>query len=250
MTDSCKRWPKYLLERATASPPEGCGVVAGSTPVLFFGNPYARIATISLNPSYKEFLHNDGALLSENRRRLATLPSLGIQRYDQINDQIASKIINECAGYFKQSPLDWFRPLNRILHEGLNVSYYEDTACHLDLVQWATSPAWSGLRDKIQRKLLNNSLEFLIYQLLHGNYRLVIVNGSGVKKEIQFLQWEERTHPSVPSDVKLHECQLGDTQILAWSRHIQKKKELKHIPALTEFVKERYDKFHNERRTT
>ena len=266
MTDSCKRWPKWLLEQATAPPPEGCEglIVPDSTPVVSFGNPMqATVATIGLNPSALEFLESwGGPVLPEDQRRLAVRESA------EISDcRLGAKILDGCAGYFGRNPYEgWFLPLDRILRTGVHASYYAESrsdasglnlACHLDLSPWATVRRWSILKGPEKKSFLEDGINnkggifFLRQHLLQGNYRLVIVNGSGVRKEMKrFLpKWEKRTHPSVPSDVKLHECQLGDTQILAWSRHIQKKKELKHIPALTKFVKERYDKFHNERRT-
>lgn len=270
MTDSCKRWPAHLMKMVVRrSPPEGCRVVPGSTPVVSFGDPVrATVATIGFNPSALEFRESwTGPMLPEDQRRLATLESLGISDYQEINCSLGAKILDECAGYFGRNPYEkWFLPLDCILRAGARASYYADTrsdalyldlACHLDLSPWATSCGWSDLGASAQEILLKDGKDedgilFLHQQLLQGDYRLVIVNGSGVKKEMKrFLpEWEERNHPNVPSDVKLHECQFGDTQILAWSRHIQKKQDLKHIPALARFVAERYAEFQNERRTT
>jgi len=217
-------------------------VVAGSTPVLFFGNPQARIATISLNPSYNEFLHDDGALLPDNERRLATLPSLGIQRYDEINDQIAAKIVDECAEYFQNRPyMRWFRPLNCILHDGLGVSYCDGTACHLDLAQWATSPTWNGLRDNIQQELLNDGRPFLLQQLRQENYRLVLVNGREVINAIErarLTTWNRVGGLNDPS-TDLYVGESGATRFLAWSCNIQSQPGARrHIPALKTFVSE------------
>ena len=265
MTDSCKRWPRYLLEQAIAPPPEGCEglIVPDSTPVVSFGNPVrATVATIGLNPSALEFLEYwKGPMLPEDQRRLATREST------EISDCCpGAEILDGCAGYFGRNPYEgWFLPLDCILRTGVRASYYAedrsdarglDLACHLDLSPWATVRRWSILKGPEKKNFLKDGINskggifFLRQHLLQGNYRLAIVNGSGVRKEMtRFLpKWEKWTHPSVPSGVKLHECQFGNTQILAWSRNIQKEPE--HIPALTKFVKERYDKFHNERRTT
>ena len=156
-------WPDYLVERARLRPPVGClgAIVKDSTPVVSFGNPMrARIATIGLNPSYKDFLNKDRSPLPESQRCLATLPSLGIQRYDEINDQIAVKIIDKCAKYFdKPSYKEWFRPLDEILRNGASASYYSKeaclhTACHLDLSPWATSDTWKNLSDPVRLRLM------------------------------------------------------------------------------------------------
>jgi hypothetical protein len=59
-------------------PPPGAPVVAGSTPVVSFGDPLrTRIATLGINPSRKGFLDDQGQLLAGARRRLATLDSIG-----------------------------------------------------------------------------------------------------------------------------------------------------------------------------
>jgi len=265
MTDSCKKWPKWLLEQATAPPPEGCEglIVPDSTPVVSFGNPVrATVATVSLNPSSREFSEDRG---------LATLTSLSKPSeelsYGDLDFNHGAMILDGCARYFEQRPYDWFLPLDCILRAGARASYYADArpdaryldlACHLDLSPWATSRRWSKLgeseeeRRDIHKKLMDDDdVSPLLYQqLCQGHYRLVIVNGSGVKKGMdRFISnWEERTHPNVSSAVKLHECQFGNTQILAWSRNIQREPE--HIPGLARFVAERYAEFHNERRTT
>ena len=78
-------WPAYLLERALRAPDLDLGVVAGSTPVVSFGDPVdAPVATLGINPSSSEFLDSSGALLDGAERRLATLASLGVERYDEL----------------------------------------------------------------------------------------------------------------------------------------------------------------------
>ena len=287
MTDSCKRWPKWLLEQATAPPPEGCEglIVPDSTPVVSFGNPMqATVATIGLNPSALEFLESwGGPMLPEDQRRLAVRESA------EISDcRLGAKILDGCAGYFGRNPYEgWFLPLDCILRTGARASYYADTrfnaryldlACHIDLSPWATSDSWTTLkRGGIHKKLLADKLSSLRQLISQGHYRLVIINGSGVKEEMddfQFLSinWcdlkplekeqckhtkqkqceQERCKPGA----KLHEAVCGDTLFLAWSCNIQRQRGAdRHIPELARFVAERYDKFlrdnsQNERRTT
>lgn len=281
MTDSCKRWPKYLLEQATAPPPKGCEglIVPDSTPVVSFGNPVrATVATIGLNPSALEFLESwNGPMLPEEQRRLATRESV------EISDCCpGAEILDGCAGYFGRNPYEeWFLPLDCILRAGARASYYAaprsdarylDLACHTDLSPWATSDSWTTLKSRgIHRKLLGDKLSSLQQLISQGHYRLVIINGSGVKEEMDHFQFlsidwcdagllerEECTH--VDKDdckkercrprVKLHEAVCGDTLFLAWSCNIQRQRGAdRHIPELARFVAERYDKFLNERRT-
>ncbi len=78
------RWPKYLLVRAVSPPPQDCGVVPGSTPVVSFGHPLdPRVATLGINPSNGEFL-SGGRLLQGDQRRLATLESIEAPTYEGI----------------------------------------------------------------------------------------------------------------------------------------------------------------------
>jgi len=277
MTDSCKRWPAHLMKMVVhRSPPQGCTVVPGSTPVVSFGDPVrATVATIGFNPSSAEFRGNRG---------LATLNSLGILDYKDINCCLGAKILDGCAGYFGRNPYDrWFLPLDGILRAGVRASYYADTrsdaryldlACHLDLSPWATSDGWTEMKNQgIHRKLLNDELSSLRQLISQGHYRLVIVNGSGVKEEMDYfnfsLYWcdkeslkKEKCNHSRQErcrcnpGAKLHESVCGDTLFLAWSCNIQRQRGAdRHIPELARFVAERYDKFlrdnsHNERRTT
>lgn len=126
------------------TPPEGAGVVPGSTPVVAFGDPdRARVATLGLNPSRREFLDRHGRLLDGSERRLATLASLRAVRLEDLGDKQVAEVITDCAGYFRRHPYRrWFDPLDRLLQSAAAASYYDSTACHFDLVQWATNPVW------------------------------------------------------------------------------------------------------------
>jgi len=231
MKDSHPEWPNYLVERARRPPPPGCSVVEGSTPVVFFGNPRAKIATISINPSYREFLDRGGSLLSGEARRLATLPSLGCPPYGEIDEQLGAKIIEECTEYFGKAPYkDFFRPLDRILRDGAQASYCPSSppynrllepACHLDLSQWATSEIWSDLPTPAKQRLLGDGLPFLIQQIRYEKYQLIIANGRTVKEEIEnadLVEWNDANPPQdPPPSVEFFEAKFGGTQFLAWS---------------------------------
>jgi hypothetical protein len=66
-----------MFEDMACRPVPVSEVVTGSTPVVAFGDPRnASVATLGINPSWHEFLAEDGSLLSGSKRRLATLTSL------------------------------------------------------------------------------------------------------------------------------------------------------------------------------
>ena len=74
--------PSYIVKRLRSPVPNGCGVVPGSTQVIAFGECRARVATLGLNPSRKEFHASNGRALSGDDRRFETLRSLGVTKLE------------------------------------------------------------------------------------------------------------------------------------------------------------------------
>ena len=92
--------PGFVIERILTPPFDKSEVVPGSTPVVSFGNPDdACVATVSINPSYREFHDRSHSMLSETERRLETCSSLGLQRYDDTSKN-ARRIALKCYSYF------------------------------------------------------------------------------------------------------------------------------------------------------
>jgi hypothetical protein len=179
--------PEYLA-RMACRPMPAPEVIHGTTPVLSFGDPrYAKVATLGINPSGREFMEN-GRLLTGRQRRLSTLESLGARNTEHLTEKQMRSIIDECGPYFRpdRNPYRrWFDVLVRVLQEGLGVSYYDGSACHLDLVQWATEPVWGGLCDRrVKQILLRESLPHLRNQLELGKVGLVVLNGREVLNQV------------------------------------------------------------------
>ena len=116
--------PGYLVAMVRRVPTAGAPVVAGSTPVVAFGDPSrAEVATLGINPSAREFVA-DGMLLDGDYRRLATLSSLGARRLDRLTDAQVAAVVAECASYFWRNPYrGWFDPLEHLLRVGAGSSY-------------------------------------------------------------------------------------------------------------------------------
>ena len=169
--------PQYIAERIRRPAPADAPVVPGSTPVVAFGDPRtAWAATLGLNPSKVEFLDRDGRLLADSNRRLETHASLGIGNLASASDAAVAQVLAGCNGYFQRRPYNWFNKLERVLrHAG--ASYFDGTACHLDLVQWATEPVWGKLDRPTREKLLDADLPFLRQQLAQEHIRLLLLNG-------------------------------------------------------------------------
>ena len=218
---------EYIRAMVRRSPPEGVSVVPRSTPVVAFGDPrHATIATLGINPSRNEFVVAD-RLLTGVERRLATLDSLGAQRLDALTDEQVAAVVEDCATYFHRRPYRlWFDPLDKLLRVGAGASYYDGSACHLDLVQWATDPIWGRIPDSgIRQVLLDDGVPHLRAQLARENIRLVLLNGRRVLEQVRkvgFVDLEEVGYLSGGQG----QCQLyvgtaGRIRWVGWSTNLQ-----------------------------
>ncbi len=163
--------------------PEGAGVLPGSLPVVSFGDPgTAAVATVSLNPSSREFLTKAGQWLPDAERRLASLHSLGVKDPGELDTGQVAQVVAESYGYFRCGRWNrqWFGWLEQLLASSGAGSYQKGSACHLDLVQWATVPAQGQLPTAAWQQLVNEDREFLRWQLGHANVSGVLVNGASV----------------------------------------------------------------------
>jgi hypothetical protein len=201
-------------------------IVKGSTPVVYFGNPlHARVATLGINPSRKEFIEN-GRLLSGAKRRLATLRSLEAKSLARLTSEQVRTVVQECASYFTRNPYRrWFDPLDCLLRDALEVSYYDGTACHLDLVQWATDPVWSGLSPAVRNALLNDGRPHLQKLLNSAKIRLVVLNGKQVLDQLEktglaIIESDEETELA-ETKVHLSSGRIGRVRFVGWSRNLQ-----------------------------
>jgi hypothetical protein len=189
--------PQYMEDRIRRRIPPDSHVVAGSTPVISFGNSQtSRVATLGLNPSKIEFLHKSGELLRGTQRRLATHESLGVTDLSIAPLPKVVEVFEQCNTYFQRQPYrGWFDQLMPMLG-ACGGSYYDGSACHLDLVQWATDPTWGDLERDIRDRLVAQDARFLACQLQNENLRLMLVNGKSVWKQLvksmaNELQFEE-----------------------------------------------------------
>lgn len=209
-------------------PPSVAYVVPGSTPVLSFGSASdAVVATLGLNPSRQEFLDQRGRELSSTARRFETLASLGVPSLDSASEAMLQRVVHACNGYFQANPYRrWFDQLEPVL-QSVGASYYDGSACHLDLVQWATDPVWSKIPDRsVRDRMLAEDAAFLRHQLTTGSFRLLLINGSGVVRQFESMMGISLrpagsvNGSSVESRMSLGRLPLG-TRVVAWSVNIQ-----------------------------
>ena len=146
----------------------------------------ATVATLGLNPSRKEFLDENGKELVGDARRLATHQSLGTGDLDSAPSSVVAQVLHDCDSYFQRNPYrQWFDQLEEIL-QACGASYYDGSACHLDLVQLATDPTWNRIKPRdLREKLLDTDIEFLTDQLTGESIRLLLANGNGVVQQLR-----------------------------------------------------------------
>jgi hypothetical protein len=158
-------------------------VIRWASPVPYFGHAAsAAVATVGINPSDLEFADESGNELDSHRRRLPTLRSLGLRRWADANSVHLRALITGCDGYFQGRPYDrWFRVLDQVLAPA-GFTYYglAPTACHIDLVAFATRVKWGALDARTRERLLDSSRESFALLLRSIGASLLVLNGRSV----------------------------------------------------------------------
>ena len=180
----------------------GKRVIPWSCPVPSFGNvSEAKIATMGLNPSNREFVDEDGKELAGPDRRFHTLNSLGLRHWSEVRGQQLRMIEELCATYFFRNPYNrWFKDLDELI-SGTYCSYYDSSsvACHLDLIPYATACKWTELTSQERTSLLNLSAGNLGLLLKDAPVRLLVLNGKAVVDNLEKLTGREFQVVLMPS---------------------------------------------------
>lgn len=176
------------LRQQLRTPPTQYSVQT-SLPVLFFGDALtARVATIGLNPSKREYLDQNGVLLSGSEQRFASTRSLGVRSRRKLTDAQADDAIEVMRCYFDAGKPVYGSYFGHLTHflAGMGASYANGSATHLDLVQEATDPVWKDLSLDGRAALLERDLPFLIWQLQNlPRLKCVICAGKTVSDHVQ-----------------------------------------------------------------
>jgi hypothetical protein len=226
--------PKYVEDRIKQTRPTDVRLVAISTPVVSFGDVRtARVATLGLNPSNREFadIAKDDTELPVRPQRLETLTSLGITEWSsgQVSPDVVRRVFDACNGYFQPKPFgnplrEWFDDLDAVSKATLNVSYFQGTACHLDLVQWATHKKWRYLDSNQKASLIRTDINFLKLQLSQEHIKHLFLNGTGVVNACRkYLGW--RLAKKSIDGISNLRLSLGRTphgaQVIGWNENLQ-----------------------------
>jgi len=155
-----------------------------------FGSlPSAVLATVGLNPSNREFVDLSGHELQGEARRFHTLKSLGLDRWSEVKEEHLHSMSVYCQQYFWRNPYNlWFKRLEHLV-SGISASYYarSGTACHLDLVPYATTSKWNTLKP-FQRSALSDAAGDTLGQLIRdSSIRILVLNGTSVARQFEEL---------------------------------------------------------------
>ena len=171
------------LEPLRRSPPSFPAVIERASPVPYFGRAErARVASVGLNPSGREFLDADRRPLGEPNRRLATLDSLGLRDWSEASPEEWSEVAEACSRYFKVNPYGWFDSLETIFRRAGRGTFNDGGACHIDLVPWATQKAWSRLRPAERTALLDCGRATFLEMVSAADFEVLLLNGASVVK--------------------------------------------------------------------
>lgn len=177
-----------LVDRITDAAAREADVIEWGCPVPAFGDPaVARVATLGLNPSNREFVDDSGAELAGDARRFHTLASLGLSAWDDADADHLKLILASCCEYFAANPYDrWFRRLDAVI-SATGASFYDPSspACHLDLIPYATARKWTALTARQRLRLLELAGDTLGLLLRDSAVRVLILNGQSVVSHFQ-----------------------------------------------------------------
>lgn len=170
--------------------PVALGAIPWASPVMMFGSLLkSRVATLGLNPSNLEFEAAGGNPLRTPLNRFETLSTLRLKSWKRAKKDDLDRIWDACECYFDRRPYDgWFKPLDKVI-SGLDVSYYDNTssACHLDLVPFATATKWSGLDARSRTQLMAIGMPTLVQLIRVSDVRVLVLNGASVVRAFEYL---------------------------------------------------------------
>jgi len=166
----------------------GTDVIRWGAPVPSFGDlSRATVATLGINPSNREFVDDGGNELQGPHRRFHTLSSLGIAEWSDVDVRHLRLILDSCRTYFLGNPYDrWFKRLDYVI-SGAEASYYDGSgsACHLDLIPYATARKWTDLTSRQRSSLLASAADSLALLLRDSCIRVLVLNGQSVVEQFQ-----------------------------------------------------------------
>ncbi len=203
--------------------------LANSTPVVFRGQqPTARVVTVGINPSIREFYSRNGSELDGDQRRFETLTSLGAGSMSDVTKAMDARIRRRCLDYFEDNPyLDWFAPMELLVQKITGASLFDGSAYHLDLVHWATDPLWGRLGSPTRRELLLRDRPAVVEQLENPSLEIIYLNGKTVCEEVSgFVALSSRPAQfhGQGSQRRFYSGRHGNAKVIGCSSNIQEER--------------------------
>lgn len=191
-----------LIDRMDSCVAKDSCVIEWSSPVPVFGDiGKADIATVGINPSYREFVDESGRELYGKERRFPTLRSMALEAWSDATSRHIAFMTECCSSYFHRNPYNrWFGTLEKVLW-GAKASFYGilSNACHIDLVPYATSKRWGDLSGQQQSALRAATSDVLRGLLQKSSVRSVILNGQSVVAQFEHLSGIQLSVEEMPS---------------------------------------------------
>lgn len=203
--------------------------LALSTPVLFRGHqPTARVASVGINPSIREFYSRSGSELTGDKRRFETTSSLEVESMSDVTETMEARMRQRCLSYFRCNPyMDWFAPMEQLIRGITGCSFFDGSAYHLDLVHWATDPLWGRLGKEVQRDLLLRDRPAVVEQLGSPSLEIIYLNGKTVCDEVgNFVALSSRPARFLGQGPqrRFHRGRHGKAMVIGSSSNIQEER--------------------------
>lgn len=201
-----------LLERLEDPSLSSTNIIPWGCPVPSFGDlSCSKVATLGLNPSNREFVDVKGRELDGELRRFHTLNSLELNQWSDANDGHLKLITDSCRKYFLRNPYDgWFKSLDNLI-SGTKASYYDklNSACHLDLIPYATACKWTDLTTGQRASLMKLAADSLGLLLRESPICLLVLNGRTVVESLQSISGITFEKKEVPTWTLRRKSGLG-----------------------------------------
>jgi len=207
--------------------PTNLGIVPQSIPVLFFGDiEQAEYATISINPSNREFEDKLGALLETGFKRFVDRDNLEVPDIDSLSEYQAEKVYDSLCKYFDKRPYRlWFNKIDNVLNSK-RISYYDKSLLHLDITPYATGKKWSELNPSEKSALIKAGEDFSMKIIEEGRIKTLFVCGTEaltyVENYIASIGMQSLEHEKHPG-YYIKTGKIGNCKIIGWSRYLQGK---------------------------
>lgn len=219
---------QLFIDRIRVKAPAGLPVVPSSYPVTSFGDVNrARVLTVGINPSSSEFMNSGGnGLLPGAEKRLVDSSVLGIPADTELDVNEARVVLEGNKNYFRTgNHYKWFDDMEKWALNPLGYSYFDGTAAHVDVLQWATHPVWSGIEDEVfTPEIIGDDLNLLRSILSRRTYDLVLINGKTV---YEFFRAHKLFHLDEETELILggkkrwfRSGHIGGSKMLQWSVNI------------------------------